>query len=265
MLPVQARLRKAAVRSFKLPNPGTGSPTKVPMTRKLIALAALILASQTQAAGWEAGRHYTVLAQPQRTNVPAGKVEVLEVFSYGCPACDNFEPHMKRIKAALPANAHVVYLHASWNKAEAWPLFQRSYITAQSLGVADRAHQEMYKAIWQTGELGVVDKATGRLKTRLPTIEQVAKFYERVTGVKAADFVNASKSFGVDMKVNQSDAQILAMRITGTPSIVVNGKYVLNSENLPTIEDYIAVIKFLVAKETKPAAAAAPTAPARKN
>jgi thiol:disulfide interchange protein DsbA len=109
----------------------------------------------------------------------------------------------------------------------------------------------MYKAIWQTGELGVVDKATGRLKTRLPTIEQVAKFYERVTGVKAADFVNASKSFGVDMKVKQSDAQILAMRITGTPSIVVNGKYVLNSENLPTIDDYIAVIKFLIAKETK--------------
>jgi hypothetical protein len=41
------------------------------------------------------------------------------------------------------------------------------------------------------------------------------------------------------------------MRITGTPSIVVNGKYVLNSENLPTIDDYIAVIKFLIAKETK--------------
>jgi thiol:disulfide interchange protein DsbA len=111
----------------------------------------------------------------------------------------------------------------------------------------------MYKAIWQTGELGVVDKATGRLKTKLPTIDQVAKFYERVTGTKAADFVNASKSFGVDMKVRQSDAQILAMKVTGTPTIVVNGKYMLNSENLRSIEDYISVINFLVAKESKPA------------
>jgi thiol:disulfide interchange protein DsbA len=234
------------------------------MTRKLIALAALILAAQTHAAGWEAGKHYTVLSQPQRTNVPAGKVEVMEVFSYGCPACDNFEPHMKRIKSALSPNAQVVYLHASWNKAEAWPLFQRAYITAQSLGVAERAHTEMYKAIWQTGELGVVDKTTGRLKTKLPTMEQVAKFYERVAGIKAADFLNASKSFGVDLKVRQSDAQILAMRITGTPSIVVNGKYVLNVDNLKSIEDYISVINFLVAKESKPAAAATP-APAKKS
>ncbi len=234
------------------------------MTRKLIALAALILAAQTQAATWEAGKHYTVLAQPQRTNVPAGKVEVMEVFSYGCPACDNFEPHMKRIKSALPANTQVVYLHASWNKAEAWPLFQRAFITAQSLGVADRAHEQMYKAIWQTGELGVVDRATGRLKTKLPTMDQVAKFYERTTGTKAADFVAASKSFGVDMKIRQSDAQILAMKVTGTPTIVVNGKYMLNSENLRSIEDYISVINFLVAKESKPAAAAAP-APAKKS
>jgi thiol:disulfide interchange protein DsbA len=240
------------------------------MTRKLIALAALGLAAfvsadvaQAQAATWQAGKHYTVLSQPQRTNVPAGKVEVMEVFSYGCPACDSFVPHMKRIKAALPPNAQVVYLHASWNKAEAWPMFQRAYITAQSLGVADRAHEEMFKAIWKTGELGVVDPSTGRLKTKLPTIDDAARFYQRVTGVKATDFVNASKSFGVDMKVRQSDQQILAMRITGTPSIVVNGKYVLNTENLKSIDDYIAVINFLVARETKPAAAAAP-APARK-
>jgi thiol:disulfide interchange protein DsbA len=228
------------------------------MTRKLFALAALIFAAQTQAASWEAGRHYTVLPQAQRTNVPAGKVEVMEVFSYGCPACDSFVPHMKRIKAALPPNAQVVYLHASWNKAEAWPLFQRAYITAQSLGVADRAHEEMFKAIWQTGELGVVDRSTGRLKTKLPTMDQVAKFYERVAGTKATDFLTASKSFGVDMKVRQSDAQILAMRITGTPSLVVNGKYVLNTENLQSVDDYISVINFLVAKESKPAAAPTP-------
>src|SRR5688572_7904785 len=135
------------------------------MTRILVALAALVFTAQTQAASWEAGKHFTVLPQPQRTNVPAGKVEVMEVFSYGCPACDSFVPHMKRIKAALPPNAQVVYLHASWNKAEAWPLFQRAFITAQSLRVADKAHEEMFKAIWKTGELGVVDRTTGRLKT----------------------------------------------------------------------------------------------------
>ena len=68
-------------------------------------------------------------------------------------------------------------------------------------------------------------KPSGRLKKKLPSIEDTAKFYQRVTGVKAADFVAASKSFGVDMKIRQADAQIIAMRVTGTPTLVVNGKY----------------------------------------
>ena len=129
------------------------------MTRILVALLALTVASlapPAQAQTWVAGKHYTVIPT-QRTNVPAGKVEVMEVFSYGCPACNTFRPAMKKLKAALPPNAQLVYLPASWNKAENWPLFQRAYLTAQSLGVAEKAHEAMYQAIWTTGELGVTD------------------------------------------------------------------------------------------------------------
>ncbi len=237
------------------------------MIRKLFASAIIsfaALAGQAQAANWQPGTHYSVLPQAQRTNVPAGKVEVLEVFSYGCPACDRFVPAMKRLKSSLPPNAQMAYLPASWNKAENWPLFQRAFITAQSLGIAEKAHEEMFKAIWQTGELGVVDKSTGRLKKTLPSIEDTAKFYERVTGVKAADFVKASKSFGVDMKVRQADAQILAMRITGTPTLVVNGKYVLNSEHLTSIDEIIQLVNYLVAQESKAGAMPA-AAPVKKS
>jgi protein dithiol oxidoreductase (disulfide-forming) len=237
------------------------------MTRLLSAtllLGALALGSHAHAANWVAGKHYSVMPQAQRTNVPAGKVEVLEVFSYGCPACNHFQPSIKKLKAALPPNAQMVYLPASWNKAEAWPMFQRAYITAMSLGVADKAHDAMYDAIWNTGELGVADPTTGRLKSRLPTIEDAAKFYQRTTGVKAGDFVAASKSFGVDLKIRQADGQIIAMQITGTPTLVVNGKYRVNHENLKPSDDIIDLVKFLVARETAPAAAPAATAP-KKN
>jgi thiol:disulfide interchange protein DsbA len=238
------------------------------MTRKMLAIAARSfvglalagfagIASAQAPTSWVSGKHYTVIPT-QRTNVPAGKVEVMEVFSYGCPACNTFLPVMKKLKAALPANAQLVYLPASWNKAENWPLFQRAYLTAQSLGVADKAHDAMFQAIWSTGELGVTEKGSNRLKTKLPSIEDTARFYERVTGVKPADFVKASKSFGVDLKVRQADSQITAMQISGTPSLVVNGKYRVNNEHLQTSDDIIALVKFLVAKESAPAAAAAP-------
>ena len=235
------------------------------MTRKLVAMlaitvAGLAAAASAQAQTWVAGKHYSVIPT-QRTNVPAGKVEVMEVFSYGCPACNTYRPIMKKLKAALPPNAHLVYLPASWQAAEAWPMFQRAYLTAQSLGVADKAHEAMYDAIWTTRELGVTD-ASGRLLKKLPTIENAAKFYERVAGVKAADFVNASKSFSVDLKVRQADNQIKVMQISGTPTIVVNGKYRLNNENLNS-DEMIQLARFLVDKESataKPAAAA----PAKK-
>jgi thiol:disulfide interchange protein DsbA len=220
------------------------------MKKTLIALAASLFASQVPAASWEPGKHYTVLPQAQRTNVPAGKVEVMEVFSYGCPACNRFQPVMKKIKSALPANAQIVYLPASWQPSENWPLFQRAYLTAQSLGIADKTHDEMYKAIWDTGELGIIERDGRTLKRQLPSIDDAAKFYQRVAGVKAADFVNASKSFSVDMKMKQADAQIVAMKVSGTPTLVVNGKYRINNENMQTTNDIVELVKFLVEKES---------------
>jgi protein dithiol oxidoreductase (disulfide-forming) len=223
------------------------------MTKHILASIALTLglATQSGAATYEVGTHYDLLKQPQRTTVAPGKVEVMEVFSYGCPACDHFQPTMKKIKAALPANAQLVYLPASWHPEENWPVFQRAFFAAKSLGVADKAHDEMFNAIWTTGELGILEGITrGRPKSNMPTIEDVAKFYQRVTGVKPADFVAASKSFSVDLKMRQADAQIIAMPATSTPTLIVNGKYRLKSDNLRTPEDYIGVVNFLVAKES---------------
>ncbi len=236
------------------------------MSRSMTALFVLFTLSalgtaQAQAL-FQPGKHYTVLKAPQRTNVPAGKVEVMEVFSYGCPACDRFQSTMKKLKAALPANAQFVYLPASWNAAENWPLLQRSYITAQSLGIADQSHDEMFKAIWGTGELAVVDLSTGRPKSRLPSIDDIARFYQRVAGVKPTDFVTAAKSFGVDAKMRSADAQIVAMQVSGTPTLVVNGKYRVNNEAMNTADEIVDCVRFLVAKES---AAAATTAPAKKS
>jgi len=74
------------------------------MIKTLIAASVLALGlatSTSNAATYEAGKQYDVLPQAQRTNVAPGKVEVMEVFSYGCPACNQFQPTMKQLKAAL--------------------------------------------------------------------------------------------------------------------------------------------------------------------
>jgi thiol:disulfide interchange protein DsbA len=217
----------------------------------MLGLMAVAFAPATFAAEtWKAGTHYTVLPQAQRTTVQAGKVEVLEVFSYGCIACNSFQPVMEILKSKLPKNAQLAYLHASFNPSESWPIFQRAYITAQVLGVADKAHQGIFDAVWKTGEIGVVDQATRGLKKPQPTIEDVARTYERLTGVKSSEFLAAAKSFGVDAKMRAADAQVGAMQVPGTPTLVVNGKYRVNMDSVKSVDELVQLVNYLVAMES---------------
>jgi thiol:disulfide interchange protein DsbA len=235
---------------------------QVSMKNTVFALLLLAFASQAPAVDWVAGKHYVVLAKPQRTNVAPGKVEVLEVFSYGCPACNQFAPVVRKLKSSLPTNAQVVYLPASWHPEENWPLFQRAFLTAQQLGIADKAHDEFFDAVWKTFELGVVDPRTNKLKSPLPSINDAAQFYRRVAGVNPANFVSVSKSFGIDMKMRAADAQISAMKVESTPTLVVNGKYRIENDAAGSADGIIELVKYLVAKE---AAAAHAASPAKKS
>jgi len=193
------------------------------------------------------GRDYFTLGQAQRTSVAPGKIEVLEVFSYGCPVCNSFQPTMDLLKKGLPANAQLAYLPAAFNKAEDWPMFQRAYFAAQALGIAERTHQQMFDAVWKTGELATVDEQH-RLKSPQPTIEQAAHAYARWTGVKEADFLAMARSFTVDGRMRAADEQVLTMQVPGTPCLVVNGRYRI-ADGIRSATQLIPLVRFLVEKD----------------
>ena len=218
----------------------------------ILAMLTLMLAPLSQAAQtWTEGTNFDVISPTQRTNVAAGKVEVMEVFSYGCVACNGFQPVIAAVEHNLPPNAQMVFLPASFLPQEDWPMLQRAYFTAQALGISARTHQAIFDAVWKSGELGISDPATHRLKNPLPSIEDAAKCYERLTGVKSARFLATAKSFGVDLKMRAADAQVNAMRVPGTPCIVVNGKYRVNLDSLRSQDDVISVVRYLVDKESQ--------------
>jgi thiol:disulfide interchange protein DsbA len=227
---------------------------KTTLALLLSLLAALTTVRAGAAPAWTEGRDYVVLAQPQRTNVAPGKIEVLEVFSYGCPVCNTFQPTMELLKKSLPPNAQLAYLPAAFNKAEDWPMFQRAWFAAQALGIDARTHPLMFDAVWKTGELATTDSRTRRLKDPQPTLEQAAQAYARWTGVKAADFLAMARSFTVDGRMRAADEQVLAMQVPGTPTIVVDGRYRIAeniiSETVRTgpANQLIPLVSFLVAK-----------------
>ena len=105
--------------------------------------------------------------------------------------------------------------------------------------------------MWETGELAVFDGATNRLKSPLPTIEDAARCYARVTGIKPEDFLRVARSFAGEVKMRSADAQIFAMDVPGTPCLVVNGKYRVELDTLNGTQDVIDIVKFLVSKSTR--------------
>ncbi|HEV7359190.1 MAG TPA: thiol:disulfide interchange protein DsbA/DsbL [Steroidobacteraceae bacterium] len=213
-----------------------------------LTLAASISGHAAQA--WTEGVNY-FLIQPARTPaVPAGKVEVTEVFSYACPACNIFQPTMHKLKSAMPPNVVVDYLPAAFNTAEDWPMFQLAYVTAQLLGVDQQTHDAMFDAVWKGGDLSITDSSRG-LKTHMPTIEDAAKFYSQHAGVPADKFLATSKSFSADLKVRTAQELMVAYKVDRTPTIIVNGKYRMHVESAGGTDQLIDLVKYLVAKETK--------------
>jgi protein dithiol oxidoreductase (disulfide-forming) len=229
------------------------APTSAAAAAWLLTGTAALSAAATvskDSAPWTEGQHYFQIVPAQPTAVPQGKVEVREVFSYGCPACDHFVPVMRKLKQALPPNAVVNFLPAGFNPAEDWPMFQRAYVTAQMLGIADTTHEAMFDAVWKTGELAIIDQATGQLKAHLPTLEDAARFYSRTTGVSVADFVAAAKSMGVDTQIGQADSMLARYRVSATPTMIINGKYRLDVPSAGGPEELVELVKWLVAKES---------------
>jgi thiol:disulfide interchange protein DsbA len=215
------------------------------------ALAFCMPAPSLCAQNWTEGVNYFLIQPPRPMAIAPGKVEVTEVFSYACPACNIFQPTMHKLKQSLPANAVLDYLPAAFNPAEDWPMFQLAYVTAQVLGVDQSAHDAMFDAVWKGGDLSITDPSTRALKSRMPTIEDAAKFYNQRAGIPIEKFIATSKSFSADLKVRTDQDLIIAYKVDRTPTLIVNGKYRLHVESAGGADQVIELVKYLVAKESK--------------
>ncbi len=185
---------------------------------------------------WSAGKEYFLIDPPQPTG-SGDKIEVLEVFSYGCPHCAEFQPYAEKIKASLPANAQWSYMPADFQPA--WAIFARAFYTALALGIVDKSHQPLFNAIYVDHK--VSQKPAG--------IEDLAGFYAAY-GVSTADFINTAKSFAIETKLKRAQAMVKAYGVEGTPTIIVNGKYRLSNGTAGSYDNLLAIIKYLVARES---------------
>lgn len=194
------------------------------------------LAQNEAGENFQAGTDYVVVEPAQPTDNP-GKIEVMEIFWYGCPHCYDFEPYLSAWLDNEPEDVAFVRLPAVLNRQ--WEVHARAYYTAEALGVLDEIHKPLFDALHKDNR-------------RLMTDEQVMQFFSE-HGVSPETYQSTARSFAVENKLRR--AAILPSRygITGVPAVIVNGKYRIDARMARSWERFIDIINHLVAKERQSA------------
>jgi thiol:disulfide interchange protein DsbA len=206
------------------------------IARPLVAGLMILTAHSALAVELVEGVTYKTLKPAVPTNVAPGKVEVVEVFWYACGHCYLLEPKLEAWeKKGKPANVELVRLPAVWN--EMLKTHARLFYTIEILGRPE-LNNEAFREINVRGN-------------RLDTPEKIEAFFTS-RGVPKADFQKAFSGFAVESKLARAVDLNKRYRITSTPTVVVNGKYVTDAGMAGGEDKLFQVINALAARE-KPA------------
>ncbi len=203
----------------------------------IVALTALTWAAMAphataQSMAMDIEGKYEVLQPPQQTET-GDRIEVVDVFWYGCPHCYVFLPVMEAYEQVKPEYVEIRRLPAVFR--ENWVAHARAFYTAMLLGEVERTHRPLFEEIHEQ---------------RNPTDhrEALAAFFER-QGVDRIAFEQTWDSFAVESLVRKSVLMQRRYGITGTPSVVVNGKYRVTGRLAGSYDDMIRVVAALVERE----------------
>lgn len=175
---------------------------------------------------------------PAQPTITKDKIEVVELFWYGCPHCYHFEPQLNKWLKNKPDNVVFLRIPAVFNPT--WALHARAFYAATSLGLFEDGKHEFHDAFFEE----IHEK-----KKRLKNKKELQKFFARF-GVSAEDFNNTFDSFAVNTKVNRATTLSKRYKLDGVPTIIVNGKYRTDGPLAGGRKGMIKVLDFLIKKES---------------
>jgi thiol:disulfide interchange protein DsbA len=155
------------------------------------------------------GVHFVRLAKPAPVSTPAGKIEVVEFFWYGCPHCNALEPALEAWVRKLPADV----------------VFRRVPV---AFGAVHEAHQRLFYTLEALGQLAAVHpKVFAAIHTQRQRLEKEAEqiVFLKGVGVDTSRYAELSKSFSVQTKMRQAKQLADAYDIDGVPTLGVHGRF----------------------------------------
>ena len=204
----------------------------------LAGSAALTLPGSARAQGAPVeGTNYVRLSQPVPITVPAGKIEVIEFFWYGCPHCNAFEPTLEPWIKKLAND--VTFRRVPVAFRPAYAPHQRIYYALEALGLLDNMHRKVFYAIHSD-------------RMQLEQRDEITRFMTK-NGVDAVKFMAAFDSFSAQTKSRQANDLAAAYKIDGVPAIGIQGRFYTSGSLAGSNDKALAVTDFLIQRVRKPA------------
>lgn len=174
-------------------------------------LAILVLLSSTQV--WAepvAGKDYKLIEPAQATS-SGNKIEVLEFFFYGCSHCFHLHPDLTAWERKMPKDVDLVLVPTIFNPT--WEPMAYTYYALEVMGQNQKLHNELFDA-WNVKNIDLSDES------------KITAFVSKF-GVDSKKFSEAYHSFGVQSKIMRSKQITQTYRISGTPTMIVDGRYLI--------------------------------------
>ncbi len=162
----------------------------------------------------------------------ADRIEVIDFFWYGCPHCNNLQPALERWISRKPADVVIRRIPAILR--DSWAPHARIYYTLEALGEAERLHQRVYHG-YHVEELHM-------------SKPEVMSAWAVRNGIDRERWEQAYNSPEVQRRVEEAAKLTRAYQITGTPSLVVNGRYLTSGNMAESLNAIVAITEGLVQK-----------------
>jgi len=183
----------------------------------------------------EEGTDYIKLEKAVPTEVPKGKIEVIEFFWYNCPHCNHFEPALEAWLKKLPKDVYFHRVHVAF-RVDFVPQ-QHLFYTLEAMGKVDQLQLQIFNAIHREG----LD-----LTKREGIIDWVAKH-----GIDKTKFTQIYDSFAIASKVTHATQLQELYKVSGVPALGIAGKFYTDGGLAQSMERALQITDYLVSAERK--------------
>ena len=176
------------------------------------------------------GQDYAVIDPPLDTDNPA-KIEVAMFFSFACGHCKELDRQIPAWLKKLPTDTEFKRIPVGFSNPF-YQLMARFYYALEAIGEAQRLDHAVFEALHDKG-LRLID-------------EKSIKEWVVAQGVDEKKFHDAFNAFGVISKARRGDQLVQAAKLSGVPTLAVDGRYLVIGKNAKTHADMLALSEKII-------------------